>query len=87
MLPLICAFLPIDAAASIMDGSLVAAKQTTYMSAVQIGATVVQFALLTYLARSDGVTTLTVWTVVKVGREIETAGAGWPCCHAGRCPI
>lgn len=36
-LPLICLCFPIDAAASIMDGSLLAAKQSNYMSAVQVG--------------------------------------------------
>lgn len=36
-LPLVCAFFPLDAAASILDGSLLAAKQTDYMSFVQVG--------------------------------------------------
>jgi len=35
-LPLVCVLFPLDAAASILDGSLLAAKQTDYMSYVQV---------------------------------------------------
>ena len=35
-LPMVCLMLPLDALASIFDGSLMAAKQTDYLSAVQI---------------------------------------------------
>lgn len=35
-LPLICIFFPIDAAGSILDGSLLAAKQSNYTAAVQV---------------------------------------------------
>ncbi len=45
-LPLICAFFPIDALASIMDGSLLAAKQSNYMSATQIGGALMQYVVL-----------------------------------------
>ena len=35
-LPIVCALFPLDAAASILDGSLLAAKQTNFMSYVQV---------------------------------------------------
>jgi hypothetical protein len=36
-LPLVCVFFPLDALGSILDGSLLAAKQSNFMSAVQVG--------------------------------------------------
>lgn len=35
-LPLVCAMFPLDALGTIMDGSLIAAKQTDYLGAVQV---------------------------------------------------
>ncbi len=35
-MPMVAVFMPLDSLASIMDGSLMAAKQTDYLSAVQI---------------------------------------------------
>ncbi|PNW83980.1 hypothetical protein CHLRE_04g213150v5 [Chlamydomonas reinhardtii] len=66
-LPLICLCFPIDAAASIMDGSLLAAKQSNYMSAVQIVGSVVQYGVLSYLAGTAGaVSTFSVWGALKI---------------------
>lgn len=66
-LPLICAFFPVDAAASIMDGALMAAKQTNYMSAVQIAGSVVQYGVIASLAATGNINILTVWAALKVG--------------------
>ncbi|GLC71691.1 hypothetical protein PLESTF_001149900 [Pleodorina starrii] len=65
-LPLLCAFFPIDAAASIMDGSLLAAKQSNYMSAVQIAGSVVQYGVMLYLAATGNISTLSVWSALKI---------------------
>ncbi|GLC52686.1 hypothetical protein PLESTB_000657200 [Pleodorina starrii] len=65
-LPLLCAFFPIDAAASIMDGSLLAAKQSNYMSAVQIVGCAVQYGFLLYVAATGNVSTLAVWASLKI---------------------
>jgi hypothetical protein len=46
VLPVICSCFPLDAAASIMDGSLMAAKQTDYMAVVQV------FVANQYIART-----------------------------------
>ena len=41
-LPMVAIFLPFDALASIMDGSLMAAKQTDYLSGIQIAGACLQ---------------------------------------------
>ncbi|GFR41653.1 hypothetical protein Agub_g2395 [Astrephomene gubernaculifera] len=76
-LPLICIFFAIDAAGSIMDGSLLAAKQSTYMSAVQIAGSVVQYFALLYIASSGNVGTFSVWAVIKVMPVFRLFGGGW----------
>ncbi|KXZ50525.1 hypothetical protein GPECTOR_16g700 [Gonium pectorale] len=65
-LPLICALFPVDAAAAIMDGSLLAAKQSNYMSVVQIVGSVVQYGVLAYLAATGNAATLSVWGALKI---------------------
>ncbi|GIL64657.1 hypothetical protein Vafri_18572 [Volvox africanus] len=65
-LPMLCVFFPIDAAAAIMDGSLLAAKQSNYMSAVQIAGSVVQYFVLAYLAAAGNINSLTVWSALKI---------------------
>ncbi|PNW83984.1 hypothetical protein CHLRE_04g213000v5 [Chlamydomonas reinhardtii] len=67
-LPLICIFFPIDAAGSILDGSLLAAKQSNYTAAVQVVGSVVQYGMLMYVAAGSGgqVTTLSIWLAIKV---------------------
>ncbi|KAG2426660.1 hypothetical protein HXX76_012971 [Chlamydomonas incerta] len=75
-LPLICIFFPIDAAGSILDGSLLAAKQSNYTAAVQIVGSVVQYGLLMYVASGSGghVTTLSIWLAIKVMSLMRFAG-------------
>ncbi|KAG2444043.1 hypothetical protein HYH02_009241 [Chlamydomonas schloesseri] len=75
-LPLICIFFPIDAAGSILDGSLLAAKQSNYTAAVQIVGSVVQYGLLMYVAAGSGghVTTLSIWVAIKVMSFVRFGG-------------
>ncbi|GIL85991.1 hypothetical protein Vretimale_9034 [Volvox reticuliferus] len=65
-LPLICAVCPIDAAGSIMDGALMAAKRSNYMSAVQIVGSAVQYCILVGIASSGKVDAFSVWAAIKV---------------------
>ncbi|GIL85921.1 hypothetical protein Vretifemale_14446, partial [Volvox reticuliferus] len=65
-LPMLCIFFPIDAAAAIMDGSLLAAQQSNYMSAVQIAGSVVQYFVFAYLAATSNINSLTVWSALKI---------------------
>ncbi|EFJ47754.1 hypothetical protein VOLCADRAFT_91656 [Volvox carteri f. nagariensis] len=73
-LPMICIFFPLDAAAAIMDGSLLAAKQSNFMSAVQIAGSVVQYVVLSYLAATGNVTSLTVWSALKILNVLRVVG-------------
>ncbi|GFR41644.1 hypothetical protein Agub_g2379, partial [Astrephomene gubernaculifera] len=65
-LPMICLLFPLDAAASIFDGSLLAAKQSNYLSAVQIAGSVVQYGVMWWLVAAGNVTTFTVWAALKI---------------------
>ncbi|KXZ50515.1 hypothetical protein GPECTOR_16g690 [Gonium pectorale] len=76
-LPLICAFFAVDALGSIMDGSLLAAKQSNYMSAVQVAGSAVQYAALSYVASSGHVSTLGIWAAIKVMSMVRTVGGSY----------
>ncbi|PNH08342.1 hypothetical protein TSOC_005062 [Tetrabaena socialis] len=76
-LPLVCAFFPIDAAGAILDGSLLAAKQSNFMSAVQIGGSVVQYGALAYVAGTGNVTVLGVWVTIKLMSVTRLVGGLW----------
>ncbi len=52
--------------AAIMDGSLLAAKQSNYMSVVQIIGSIVQYFVLAYMASTGNVNLLNVWAALKV---------------------
>lgn len=65
-LPLICVLFPADAVASAMDGGLLAAQQTGYLSGIQIVGAVVQYGFLAYLAQAGAVTVLTTWATLKL---------------------
>ncbi|GLI71084.1 hypothetical protein VaNZ11_016001 [Volvox africanus] len=65
-LPMVCALFPMDAAGSIMDGALLAAKKANYMSAVQIAGSAVQYCILLGIATSGKVDVFTVWAAIKV---------------------
>eukprot|EP00955_Chlamydomonas_euryale_P017780 189838-Chlamydomonas_euryale.AAC.7 len=65
-LPMVACFMPLDAIASIMDGSLMAAKETDYLSAVQIAGAAVQYVVLIYMASNHLVSTVAVWSALKL---------------------
>jgi Na+-driven multidrug efflux pump len=73
-LPLVCALFPLDAAASIMDGCLLAAQQHDYLAAVQIVGSVAQFAALSWLVSNGQVNVMTVWGVLKLLTVFRTVG-------------
>ncbi|KAJ9513571.1 hypothetical protein QJQ45_006119 [Haematococcus lacustris] len=67
-LPLVALLFPLDAAASIMDGSLLAAKQTDYMSAVQsptaASNTLPLFTIITIITILTILTIITIITII-----------------------
>ena len=63
-----------DAAASIMDGSLMASKQTNFLSATQIAGAGVQYVALLSLASHNMVSTLSVWSCLKLLTLFRMAG-------------
>eukprot|EP00798_Chlamydomonas_sp_ICE-L_P016261 gene16261-22439_t len=73
-LPLLCFCFPFDAVASIMDGSLMASKQTDYLSVVQIGGALVQYGLLIYLSNNNLVSTFGIWTTLKLLTAFRMCG-------------
>ena len=74
-LPLVACFLPLDALVSIMDGCLVAAAQTGYLSAIQIAGTGLQFLGLLYLGSQPHMTsTLSIWACLKLVTLFRLAG-------------
>lgn len=68
--------LPMDAIASIMDGSLMAAKQTDWLSLTQIVAALFQFGVLLFVARNNLVHCLSIWGCLKLLTVFRVAG-GW----------
>ena len=73
-LPLVACFLPLDALVSIMDGCLVAAAQTGYLSAIQIAGTGLQFLGLLYLGSQHMISALTIWACLKLVTLFRLAG-------------
>ena len=75
-LPMLCLMFPLDAAASAMDGGLLAAQQTGYLSGIQIAGAVGQYGVLVYLSSSGLVTVLSIWACLKL-LTIARAGGGF----------
>ena len=73
-LPLVACFLPLDALVSIMDGCLVAAGQTGYLSAIQIAGTGLQFLGLLFLGSQHMISTLSIWACLKLVTLFRLAG-------------
>ncbi|KAJ9513831.1 hypothetical protein QJQ45_020908 [Haematococcus lacustris] len=73
-LPLVALLFPLDAAASIMDGSLLAAKQTDYMSAVQIAGSALQYGCLVWLSSNNLISSMSIWAVLKVLTIVRVGG-------------
>ncbi len=73
-LPMVCLLFPMDAAASIMDGCLLAAQQHDFLAGTQIAGSIVQFAALSYLVSNGMINVLTVWGVLKLLTVFRTIG-------------
>lgn len=66
IMPVIAACMPLDAAASITDGGLIAAGQTNALSVIQVLGTLVQYAVMLGLVRAGLDSVVYVWAVLKV---------------------
>ncbi|MEW5309288.1 MAG: hypothetical protein WDW38_001184 [Sanguina aurantia] len=65
-LPMVCLMFPLDAAASIMDGSLLAARQTNFMSYTQMAGAIVQCTMLYALVVYSNISVLSTWGCLKL---------------------
>lgn len=65
-LPLVAFLLPLDAAASIMDGGLLAASQTDALSIIQVSCSLLQYGMLLWVAANGVAGVLSVWAVLKL---------------------
>ncbi|KAG2500414.1 hypothetical protein HYH03_001984 [Edaphochlamys debaryana] len=83
-LPMICVLFPLDAVASILDGSLLAAKQSNYLSVVQIAGSIIQYAMLVALAPAGMVSTYTVWAALKIMTFVRALGGAYRDYHSPR---
>ncbi|GFH08592.1 multidrug and toxic compound extrusion protein, partial [Haematococcus lacustris] len=57
-----------------MDGSLLAAKQTDYMSAVQIAGSALQYGCLVWLSSNNLISSMSIWAVLKVLTIVRVGG-------------
>jgi hypothetical protein len=66
IMPVIAFFMPLDAAASITDGGLIAAGQTNALSVIQVLGTLVQYGVMAMLIKGGMDSVVYVWAVLKV---------------------
>jgi len=66
IMPVIALFMPLDAAASITDGGLIAAGQTNALSVIQVLGTLVQYGVMAVLMKMGHDSVVYVWAVLKV---------------------
>jgi hypothetical protein len=66
IMPVIAFFMPLDAAASITDGGLIAAGQTNALSVIQVLGTLVQYGVMAVLIKGGMDSVVYVWAVLKV---------------------
>lgn len=74
VLPLLCVCFSLDAATIVMEGSLMAGRQSNYLSAIQVAASALQYAVATWLAGSGRADLLAVWTVFKMPALLRLGG-------------
>jgi hypothetical protein len=77
IIPIIAVCMPLDAAASITDGGLIAAGQTNALSVMQVVGTLVQYALMAALLRAGMGSVVHVWAVLKVLTVARLSGGLW----------
>ncbi|GAX82713.1 hypothetical protein CEUSTIGMA_g10139.t1 [Chlamydomonas eustigma] len=73
-LPMVAFFLPVDALSSIMDGGLMAAKQTDYLSYIQIAGSGIQYLALLWIGTNSLVSVFSVWSCLKVLTVFRLSG-------------
>lgn len=66
IMPVIAVCMPLDAAASITDGGLIAAGQTNALSVIQVLGTLVQYGVMAALINMGMDSVVYVWAVLKV---------------------
>lgn len=66
IMPVIAVCMPLDAAASITDGGLIAAGQTNALSVIQVLGTLVQYGVMAMLINMGLDSVVYVWAVLKV---------------------
>lgn len=66
IMPVIALCMPLDAAASITDGGLIAAGQTNTLSVIQVLGTLVQYGVMAVLIQYGMDSVVYVWAVLKV---------------------
>lgn len=66
IMPVIALCMPLDAAASITDGGLIAAGQTNALSVIQVLGTLVQYGVMAVLIKYGMDSVVYVWAVLKV---------------------
>lgn len=76
-LPMICLLFPADAAASAMDGGLLAAQQTGYLSGIQIVGAIAQYGVLAYLSQAGLVSVFSIWACLKLLTFARLIGGYW----------
>jgi hypothetical protein len=74
IMPVIAFCMPLDAAASITDGGLIAAGQTNALSVIQVLGTLVQYAVMAALIRMGNDSVVYVWGVLKVMTLVRLGG-------------
>lgn len=77
ILPIIAVIMPLDAAASITDGGLIAAGQTNALSVIQVLGTLVQYGVMAALLSAGMNSVVHVWAVLKVLTVARLAGGLW----------
>jgi hypothetical protein len=74
VMPMIAFLMPFDAGASIVDGGLIAASQTNLLSAIQVGGSVAQHFVLTWVVTQGAVSVFSVWAVLKMMTAFRLVG-------------
>jgi hypothetical protein len=74
VMPMIAFLMPFDAGASIVDGGLIAASQTNMLSAIQVGGSIAQHFVLTWVVTQGAVSVFSVWAVLKMMTAFRLAG-------------
>eukprot|EP00879_Flechtneria_rotunda_P008430 GHRR01008831.1.p1 GENE.GHRR01008831.1~~GHRR01008831.1.p1 ORF type:complete len:403 (+),score=118.67 GHRR01008831.1:1447-2655(+) len=76
-LPIVAGYMPLDAAASVVDGGLIAAGQTNSLSVIQMAGAVLQYIALAWIVAQGRVDLFSIWFVLKLSTVARLAGGAW----------